>query len=142
MENVVIKGRGAYNGVIEGEALVLPDSVQGWAGLDERTGIIIEEANSKRGEYIGGKILILPCAKGSNGWASHFYSAAVAGHKPIGWVIEKLDSRCAACIVELAIPAVVETDCEPCKVIRDGDIVRVDGTNGIVEIIKRADEKS
>lgn len=88
MENTMIKGRGAYEGVMEGEALVLPDSVQGWAGLDEKTGIIIEEANSKFGAYIGGKILILPCAKGSNGWASHFYSASVAGHKPIAWVIE------------------------------------------------------
>ena len=42
MENTMIKGRGAYEGVMEGEALVLPDSVQGWAGLDEKTGIIIE----------------------------------------------------------------------------------------------------
>ena len=31
MENRIIKGRGAYEGVMEGEALVLPDSVQGWA---------------------------------------------------------------------------------------------------------------
>ena len=139
MENIVIHGRGAYNGVMEGEALVLPDSVQGWAGLDERTGIIIEEANCKHGAYIGGKILVLPCAKGSNGWASHFYSAKVAGHTPTAWVIQKLDSRCAACIVELGIPAVVETDCDVCSVIHDGDLIRVDGTNGTVEILKRAE---
>lgn len=140
MDKIIIKGRGAYEGVMEGEALVLPDSVQGWAGLDERIGIIIEEANSKCGAYIGGKILILPCAKGSNGWASHFYSASVAGHKPTAWVIEKLDSRCAACIVELGIPAVVETEVEACKIIRDGDLIRVDGNTGTVEILKRADE--
>lgn len=29
MEKNIIKGRGAYEGVMEGEALVLPDSVQG-----------------------------------------------------------------------------------------------------------------
>lgn len=138
MENTIIKGRAAYDGIIEGEALVLPESVQGWAGLDERTGIIIEAANSKCGAYIGDKILVLPCAKGSNGWASHFYSAKRAGHCPRAWVIEKLDSRCATCIVELAIPTVVETECNPCKVIHDGDLIRVDGTNGIVEILKRA----
>lgn len=137
MENIRIKGRGAYDGVVEGEALVLPDSVQGWAGLDEKTGIIIEEANSKYGEYIGGKILVLPCAKGSNGWASHFYSASVAGHKPVAWIITKLDSRCAACIVELGIPTVVETEGDPCEIIHDGDYIRVDGTNGVVEILKR-----
>lgn len=138
MENIRIKGRGAYDGVVEGEALVLPDSVQGWAGLDEKTGIIIEEANSKYGEYIGGKILVLPCAKGSNGWASHFYSASVAGHKPVAWIITKLDSRCAACIVELGIPTVVETEGDPCEIIQDGDYIRVDGTNGVVEILRSA----
>ena len=94
------------------------------SGLDEKTGIIIEEANSEFGAYIGGKILILPCAKGSNGWASHFYSASVAGHKPIACVIEKLDSRCAACIVELGIPSVVETETEACKIRHDGDYIR------------------
>lgn len=135
----IIKGRGAYEGVIEGEALVLPDSVQGWAGLDEKTGKIIEEANCKCGAYVGGKIIILPGAKGSNGWASHWHSAAQAGHKPLGWVIEKLDSRCAACIVELAIPTVVETEVEACKVIHDGDYVRVDGDNGIITILKRSE---
>lgn len=140
MEKTVLNGRGAYNGVAEGEALVLPDSVQGWAGLDEKTGIIIEEANSKCGAYIGGKILILPCAKGSNGWASHFYSAKVAGHVPTAWVIQKLDSRCAACIVELGIPAVVETEENPFEYIHDGDWIRVDGTNGTVEILKRAEK--
>lgn len=137
MEEIILRGRGAYNGVIEGEALVLPDSVQGWAGLDEKTGIIIEEANCKHGAYIGGKILVLPCAKGSNGWASHFYSAKVAGHCPTAWIIQKLDSRCAACIVELGIPAVVETTVDPFEVIHDGDIIRVDGTNGIVTMVKR-----
>ena len=83
--------------------------------------------------------MILPCAKGSNGWASHFYSASVAGHKPTAWVIEKLDSRCAACIVELGIPTVVETEEEACKIIRDGDYIRVDGNKGTVEILKRAE---
>lgn len=136
----IIKGRGAYEGVMEGEALVLPESVQGWAGLDEKTGKIIEEANSKCGAYVGGKIIILPGAKGSNGWASHWNSAAEAGHKPLAWVIERLDSRCAAYIVELGIPTVVETETEACKVIRDGDLVRVDGDKGLVTILKRAGE--
>ena len=63
----------------------------------------------------------------------------MAGHKPIAWVIEKLDSRCAACIVELGIPAVVETETEACKIIHDGDYIRVDGNKGTIEILKRAE---
>ena len=139
MDKIEIKGRGVYEGVAEGEAMVCPESVQGWAGIEERTGKIVEKGHSHEGEAIDGKILILPCAKGSMGWPSHFHSAKVAGHCPAAWVISKLDSRSAAAIVELAIPAVVETEVDPCVEIHNGDWLRVDGTNGIIEILKRAD---
>ena len=140
METIKIYGRGVLDGVAEGEAMVCPESIQGWAGVDEKTGKIIEKGHSHEGETIDGKVLVLPCAKGSNGWGSHFHSAMVAGHKPAAWIFEKLDSRSASAIVELSIPAVVETKGEPpCDVIKNGDIVRVDGTNGIIEIIKRCE---
>lgn len=138
METIKIYGRGVLDGVAEGEAMVCPESIQGWAGVDEKTGRIIEKGHSHEGETIDGKILVLPCAKGSNGWGSHFHSAMVAGHVAAGWVFEKLDSRSAATIVELNIPAVVDTEGEPvCNVIKNGDIVRVDGTKGVIEIISR-----
>ena len=138
METIKIYGRGVLNGVAEGEAMVCHESIQGWAGVDEKTGKIIEKGHSHEGECIDGKILVLPCAKGSNGWGSHFHSAMVAGHVAAGWVFEKLDSRCASAIVELNIPAVVDTEGEPvCDVIKNGDIVRVDGTKGVIEILSR-----
>ena len=92
MEKIIVTGRGVYDGVVEAEAMVCPESIQGWAGVEEKTGIIIEKGHSHEGEQIDGKVLIMPCAKGSNGWASHFHSAKVAGHVPAAWVFEKLDS--------------------------------------------------
>lgn len=71
------------------------------------------------------------------GCASYFYSVSVAGHKPTAWVIEKLNPSCAVCILERGILAVVET--EACKIIHDGGYIRVDGSKGTAEILKRAD---
>ena len=93
MEKIIIKGRGAVKGIVKGEALVCPESIQGWAGVDDHTGKIIEKGHSQEGVCISEKILVLPCSKGSNGWSCHFHSAMVKGFKPAGWLFSKMDSR-------------------------------------------------
>lgn len=140
MSTEKIIGRGAYGGVAEGIALVVPDSIQGWAGIDDRTGIIIERDNSHTGECIHGKILVLPCAKGSNGWSSHFHAAKVCGISPVGWIFTKMDSRCGVGATVMKIPTVADfTDVNPCEFIHDGDYVRINGQTGEVEILHRAE---
>ena len=136
---IILKGRGAYKGVAEGEALVCPESIQGWAGVDDHTGIIIEKGHSQEGKNINGKILVLPCSKGSNGWSCHFHSAMVKGHLPAGWVFTKLDSRAGVAVTILGVPTVadIEDDIDPCEVIKTGDWIKVDGDNGIIEITRK-----
>jgi predicted aconitase with swiveling domain len=131
----VLYGRGAMPGIAEGLALVCPESIQGWAGIDDRTGIIMEHGHSQRGQCINGRILVLPCSKGSNGWSCHFHSASVAGNCPAGFVLTRIDSRAGVALAVLGVPAVADFDGEdPCCVIQTGDRVRIDGDRGIVEI--------
>lgn len=139
MEKIIIKGRSAVKGIAEGEALVCEDSIQGWAGVDDHTGVIIEKGHKHEGECIADKILVLPCSKGSNGWSSHFHSAKVNGYKPKGWVITKLDSRAGVAAVVIGVPMVcdLENDIDPCEVIKSGDWVKVDGDNGLIEITRK-----
>lgn len=139
MEKIIIKGRSAVKGIAEGEAMVCPDSIQGWAGVDDETGIIIEKGHVHEGDCIEGKILVLPCSKGSNGWSSHFHSAKVKGKTPAGWVMTKLDSRAGVAAVVIGAPMVsdLENGQDPCKIIQSGDWVKVDGDNGIIEITKK-----
>lgn len=137
MENIILKGRGAVKGVVEGEAMVCPESIQGWAGIDDHTGVIIEKGHSQEGKSIDGKILVLPCSKGSNGWSCHFHSAMIKGYKPKGWVFSKIDSRAGVASAVLQIPTVTNFEENPCEIIKTGDIVRVNGDTGEVEILSR-----
>lgn len=138
METFVIRGRGAVPGTVEGEALVCPKSITGWGGIDPVTGIIKEYGNSNRGESIKGKILVLPGSKGSNGWSCYFGAARVAGAAPTGWLFTRIDSSAGVACAVMQIPTVVDFPADdPCRLIENGDWVKIDGTTGRVEITKK-----
>ena len=135
MEKVILHGRGVIPGVVEGEALVCPRSIAGWGGIDPKTGIIHDWDNPNKGRSIKGTILVLPGSKGSNGWSSHFHSAAVEGFKPAGWLFTRIDSRAGVAAAVLKIPTICDfSDVDPCQVIHTGDWIRMDGATGVVEI--------
>jgi hypothetical protein len=138
MATIVIKGRGVVAGIVEGEALVCPKSITGWGGIDPATGIIKEYSNINRGKSIKGKILVLPGSKGSNGWSCYFGAARAAGAAPCGWLISRIDSSSAVAIAVMRIPTVVDFRLEedPCRLIKNGDWVKMDGETGIIEIKK------
>jgi len=116
-EKIILKGRPAVGGIIEGTALVCPESIQGWAGVDDKTGVIIEKGHSQQGKNIDGQILVLPCSKGSNGWSCHFNSAKVAGYSPSGLLLTKIDSRTGVTAVVLNVPPeiVISAPCVICR---------------------------
>ena len=136
MEKLIIKGRGVIAGIVEGEALVCPQSITGWAGIDPQTGIIKEHNNINRGKTIRGKILVLPGSKGSNGWSCYFSAARVAGTAPLGWMFTRIDSSAGVASAVMKIPTIVdfEEGQDPCKLIKNGDWIRMNGKSGRVEI--------
>lgn len=138
---VLLTGRGAYSGVAEGYAIVCPDGIAGNSGgVGDTDGVIHEAQNSARGQCIRGKILVLPGAKGSNGFSAHFKSAAIAGFAPAGWVVTRMDSRIAGAIVSLRTPAVADfTQQDPIVELKTGDYLRIDGDNGTVTVLKRGE---
>jgi predicted aconitase with swiveling domain len=140
MEKLVIKGRGAVAGIVEGEALVCPESITGWAGIDPATGIIKEHGHINKGESIRQKILVMPGSKGSNGWSCYFGAARVAGAAPKGWLFTRIDSSAGVACAVMNIPTIVdfEEGQDPCRLIKNGDWVRMNGETGEVEI-SRAD---
>jgi predicted aconitase with swiveling domain len=138
MEKIVIRGRGAIPGIAEGAALVCPDSIAGNSGaLGDLDGVIHEKSNPCCGRSIRDAILVIPCAKGSNGFSAHFKCAFLKGVRPAGWVSTKVDGRLGVALASLNLPAVVDFEgADPVKVIETGDWVKIDGTTGIVEIEK------
>ena len=139
MTERVLKGRGAIPGVVEGEAMVCPRCIQGWCGVDPKTGLIVESGHVHEGESFDGKILVMPSSKGSIGWSNHFHAAEFYGHKPLAFVLNKIDAKTGLTAVLIQIPTVCDfKDTDPCQEIADGDWLRVDGTRGEVTILKKA----
>lgn len=138
MANKILKARGANGLVIEGYAMVCPNSIQGWSSIDMYTGVIIEKDHIYEGESIKGVILVIPCSRGSLGWSDYFCGAAIHGAGPIGFVVTKMDSKVATTVAIVDVPCVSDfsADCDPCKEIKTGDYIRVDGNAGTVEILQ------
>lgn len=136
MEKIVLHGRGVIPGIAEGEALVCPESINGWNGIEPTTGVILDYKNVNRGKTIKGTILIMPGSKGSNGWSSYFGAARANGAAPAGWAFTKIDSAAGVASSVMNIPTVVDfpPDQDPCRFIKNGDHVRIDGSAGTVEV--------
>lgn len=135
MIKTILKGRGICPGVAEGRALVCPNSIQGWAGIDDVTGVIKEKGHIHEGESIKDRILVIPGSKGSNGWSSHFYTTKITNSAPKGWIVAKMDSRSGVALAVMGTPAVTDLEEDVFESIQSGDWVRVDGDSGIIEII-------
>jgi len=137
-EVVVIRGRKVVPGVAEGEALVSPEPISGWGGVDPRTGTIVEVRHPLRGQSFAGKVLVFPGAKGSSGWSAQFHLARVMGTAPAAWLFNQMTAKVALGVVVSHAPAMTDFDIDPLSVIRTGDWVRVDADAGTVTVTRKA----
>ena len=65
MANKILKARPANGPVVEGYAFVCPTSIQGWSSIDTSTGVVLEKGHVHEGDSFAGKILVVPCSRGS-----------------------------------------------------------------------------
>lgn len=137
MREIVISGRGAIKGIASGPAMVCSETIQGWSGINEETGKVIEKGHPAEGQTIKDVVLILSGGKGSNGWSSHFHAARLRGISPCALVFPKIDSRTGVAAVVCGVPTVVELEEDPFQIIENGDQVTVDGTKGTITILKK-----
>lgn len=136
-EVIVLRGRAVIGGVAEGEALVSPDTLSGWGGVDPRTGTVIETRHPLRGQSFRDKVLVFRGAKGSSGWSSMFHLCRLTGTAPRALVFNEMTTKIALGAVVMRIPAVTGLERDPLGIARTGDWIRVDGDRGIVEIRRR-----
>ena len=132
----VIKGRGAVPGIARGRAMVSRETIQGWAGVDEKTGLVIETGHPFAGLSIKDSVLVISGGKGSNGWSCHFHAAKLRGMAPAAMVFPQMDSRTGVAAVVTGVPVVTDLAEDPFAVIKTGDIVIVNGDEGYIEICR------
>lgn len=131
-----IKGRGAVKGVAQGEALISRRTIIGWGGIDIYTGEVVEKGHPLEGYSIKDKVLILDGSRGSNGWSLFFHAAQVSGCGPAALIFPTLDSRTAVTAAVLNIPLVTDIAEDIFELIKLGEMVRVDGHRGVIEVVE------
>lgn len=123
----------------EGQALVLPQALSFWGGIDAETGEIIDQSHPGVGQNVAGKILVMPSGRGSSSSSSVLAEAIRRGTAPAGILIERPDpilavgAIVAEFLYEIRMPLVV---CEIAGIVSGDRIVigvREDG-GAIVKI--------
>lgn len=124
------QGRVIKAGRCEGEALVSPEPVSFFGGVDATTGIVVEPGHPLQGQCIAGRVLVFPTAKGSTVGSYILYRLKKAGLAPVGIVNAESEPIVAVGAIMAGIPMVDHVDIVQ---IRTGDRVRIDG--GVVTIL-------
>ena len=122
-------------GVGESEVIISKDEIMFYLVRPE-TGEVLEKAHDLEGRSVAKKVIIFPGGKGSSVVQSDgLYQLLMKGNQPAAMIIENVETVLAAGAIIMEIPMVDRVDPEFYTTIKDGDRVRVDATNGTIEIL-------
>lgn len=135
----VFHGRPVVPGTTAAEALVSPEPVSGWGGIDPTTGTIIEARHPLQGHCFTGTVLVFPSAKGSSGWSGFFQATRLLGTAPAALVFNTLSTKAVLGAVVTRVPTVAEIGQEALDTLRSGDHLEVNGTEGYIRVLRPTD---
>jgi predicted aconitase with swiveling domain len=142
-KRAVMRGRSIAEGVAEGEALVTRQFFGFTHGVEPATGRISDERHEWVGKNMRGKVLVFPYGKSSASGALFILEAIRCGNGPAALINLETEPVIGAGFIlarifyHVAIPVVDRLDQNPLEVIKTGDYVRVDGHQGLVEVIQK-----
>lgn len=126
-----MKGRTISPGKTEGKAIVSPEPIGFYGGIDAKTGIVIEKGHPLEGKNVKNKILVFPCGKGSTVGSYVIYGLKKNGVAPAGIVNKETETIVATGVILAGIPCVDQIDIEK---IKNGDKIILDADAGTVNI--------
>ena len=122
-------------GVGESEAIISKDEIMFYL-VRPSDGIVLEKAHDLEGRSVAGKVIVFPGGKGSSVVQSDgLYQMLMKNNQPAAMIIEHAETVLAAGAIIMEIPMVDKVDPEFYSVVKDGDRIRVDATNGTIEIL-------
>ena len=137
-EKIVMQGRKVVEGSAEGYAIVAHhDCISFMGSTNPKTGYIIERGHELEGVCMQGKILCFPSSKGSTGGSYMLYDAVKRGVGPAAIVNVEAESIVVIGAIVSDLPMVDKIDISK---IENGDYVKVDATNGVVEVYKNKEK--
>jgi len=127
----VMKGRKIFGGNVKGEALVSSEAISFYGGVDPDTGKVIERGHPLEGRSMIGKVLVFPTGKGSTVGSYILYRLKKKGKAPLAIVNKECETIIAVGVIISEIPCVDRIDTDN---IREGEILRVNADEGVVEV--------
>lgn len=97
--------------------------------------MVVEEGHELKGKCLAGKVLVFPNGKGSTVGSYVMYQLKKNNVSPVAIINRSAEPIVAVGAIISGIPLVDSTDPDPVETIRTGDLVRVDGTEGVVMIL-------
>jgi predicted aconitase with swiveling domain len=131
-----IQGRSISKGTATGEALMTTQKISFLGAVDPITGIIVDKSLDIYGESITNRILIFPGGKGSTVGSYVIYQLKQHGKSPAAMINRSADTIVAVGAIIAEIPVVDSLEIDPIDgdLIKNGDEVRVNGTEGYIEL--------
>ncbi len=123
-------GRMISPGKVEAEAIVSPEPIGFYGGVDIETGMVIEKGHPLEGESVTGKVLIFPRGKGSTVGSYVIYGLQKNGVGPAAIINEETETIVATGAILADIPCIDQIDISR---FHTGDVLRVDAEKGLVE---------
>ena len=121
---------------VSGEALVTTDLVTFWGGTDWETGEIVELGHEAKGKNMSGKILVCPAGKGGAGDTFGYYYLFRSGHAPKAIICNDAQGTTLASALLTDTPMIYGFKEDVTKVIKTGDMLKIEPETGEVTIIK------
>ena len=119
-----LEGRVIKAGRCEGKALVSPEPLSFFGGVDAETGRVVEPGHPLEGQSIAGRVLVFPTAKGSTVGSYTLYRLRKAGLAPAGLINAESEPIVAVGAIIAGIPMVDHVDISQ---IKSGDRVAIEG---------------
>lgn len=122
-------------GCAEAEAIVSKDRIMFYL-MNPETGEVIEKAHDLEGRSVAKKILIFPGGKGSSVvQADGLFQLNMHENMPSAMVIRFPETVLVSSAIIMEVPMVDRVDPAFYEAVKDGDRVRVDADNGVIEIL-------
>lgn len=136
MNNKIFTCHKISEGAVEGEILISKDDIMFYL-IDPQTGVVIEKGHSLEGKSVSNKILVFPGGKGSSVvQADGLYQLTMKNNAPKAMIIQNPETVLVASAIIMETPMVDRVDESFYKIVKDGDIVKVDANKGEI-IVKK-----
>jgi uncharacterized protein len=135
-ERVALRGHPGVGKAVEGEVLVCHDNFSARYDVNRRTGVFSRETHALYGVSLVGKVCVFNTAKGGVATAWALLDMQKRGVAPAALIFRTTNPIMVQGAVLAGIALMDRLDPDPLATLRTGDLVRVDPSAGLVEVVR------